>query len=75
LGARDLVREKVYLVCYVVKLGGMEKSNNGPKTLTSTESIVRRPYGVAAMDITLYINGKLEPDEDKHHFLPLIQSV
>ncbi|KAL1137917.1 hypothetical protein AAG570_009612 [Ranatra chinensis] len=34
--------------------------------------LVRRPFGVAAMDITLYVNGKLEPDEDKQHFLPFL---
>lgn len=78
---RDLNREKVYLVCYVVRLGGMEvkepdKENkkNAKQTIKSalvTEAL-RRPYGVAAMDITLYVTGKLETDEDKHHFLPFL---
>ncbi|KOX80154.1 Dedicator of cytokinesis protein 2 [Melipona quadrifasciata] len=33
---------------------------------------MRRPFGVAAMDITLYITGKLEGDSDHHHFIPFV---
>lgn len=34
---------------------------------------VRRPFGVAVMDVTLYLSGRLEADEDKKHFLPFLQ--
>lgn len=78
LGSRDLSRDKVYLVCYVIRVGGME-----PKEIDHRRSSIvqnnertksfdnmRRPFGVAAMDITLYITGKLEGDVEHHHFIP-----
>lgn len=79
LGSRDLSRERVYLVCYIVRLGGMEvkepekdnKKSIRQSVCKPTESL-RRPHGVAAMDITLYVAGKLETDEDKHHFIPFL---
>lgn len=78
LGSRDLSREKVYLVCYVVRVGAMEvrdidhrRSSHIPKK--PAVDTMRRPFGVAAMDITLYINGRLEGDEDKQHFIPFLQ--
>lgn len=79
LGSRDLAREKLYLVCYVIRIGGMEtkepdkenkrssKSNIG-KPSHPTEELLRRPFGVAAIDIV----GKLDGSEDKHHFLPFL---
>ncbi|KAG8247666.1 Dedicator of cytokinesis protein 2 [Homalodisca vitripennis] len=82
LGSRDLGRERVYLVCYVVRLGGMEvKEPDKDNKKHSRQSVskpppvievLRRPYGVAAMDITLFVAGKMETDEDKHHFLPFL---
>ncbi|GLG95601.1 Uncharacterized protein GBIM_02534 [Gryllus bimaculatus] len=78
LGSRDLSREKVYLVCYVVRVGAMEvrdidhrRSSHIPKKPPG--DAMRRPFGVAAMDITLYINGRFESDEDKQHFIPFLQ--
>lgn len=82
LGSRDLTRDKVYLVCYVIRVGGME-----PREIDHRRSSVvqasaksknyadsmRRPFGVAAMDITLYITGKLEGDVEHHHFIPFVQ--
>lgn len=43
------------------------------KVPISYSDTLRRPFGVAAIDITLYVAGKLETDEDKHHFLPFLQ--
>lgn len=34
---------------------------------------MRRPWGVAAMDITLFLSGKMESDEEKHYFIPFLQ--
>ena len=31
---------------------------------------LRRPWGVAAMEITDIVSGKTETDEDKQYFLP-----
>lgn len=42
------------------------------KVQTTNADTLRRPFGVAAIDITLYIAGKLETDEDKHHFMPFL---
>ncbi|XP_053976094.1 dedicator of cytokinesis protein 1 isoform X2 [Hylaeus volcanicus] len=80
LGSRDLARDKVYLACYVIRVGGMEAKDidhrrssvaqNNQKA-KSTENM-RRPFGVAAMDITLYITGKLDGDVDHHHFIPFV---
>ncbi|KAJ9589857.1 hypothetical protein L9F63_017012, partial [Diploptera punctata] len=78
LGSRDLNREKVYLVCYVVRVGGMEvrdqdhrRSSHVPKK--SHADGMRRPFGVAAMDITLYMTGNIEGNEEEHHFIPFLQ--
>ncbi|XP_050594604.1 dedicator of cytokinesis protein 1 isoform X7 [Bombus affinis] len=81
LGSRDLTRDKVYLVCYVIRVGGMEAKDADHRRssvaqtnqkVKNTENM-RRPFGVAAMDITLYISGKLEGDSDHHHFIPFVQ--
>nr|CAD7446283.1 unnamed protein product [Timema bartmani] len=78
LGSRDLIREKVYLVCYVVRVGAMEvrdtdhrRSSHVPRK--SQGEGMRRPFGVAAMDVTLYLSGRLDSDEEKHHFIPFLQ--
>lgn len=34
---------------------------------------MRRPFGVAAFDVTLYLCGKLESDDEKHHSVPFLQ--
>lgn len=81
LGSRDLAREKVYLVCYAVRVGGMEakevdlrrasivQNNQKPKTQDS----MRRPFGIAAWDVTPYINGKLEGDPETEHCISFLQ--
>lgn len=78
LGSRDLNREKVYLVCYVVRVGTMEardpdhrRSSHVPKKAHAEG--IRRPFGVAAKDVTLYISGKIEGNEEEHHFIPFLQ--
>ncbi|XP_023288564.1 dedicator of cytokinesis protein 1 isoform X2 [Orussus abietinus] len=80
LGSRDLSRDKVYLVCFAIRVGGMDakevdhrrssivQNNQKPKNVDD----MRRPFGVAAMDITLYITGKLEGDVEHHHFIPFL---
>uniref|UniRef100_A0A3Q1IDB5 Dedicator of cytokinesis 1 n=1 Tax=Anabas testudineus TaxID=64144 RepID=A0A3Q1IDB5_ANATE len=66
LGSEDLKREKISFVCQIVRVGRMELRDNNTKKLTSG---LRRPFGVAVMDITDIITGKLD-DEDKQHFIP-----
>ncbi|XP_029465888.1 dedicator of cytokinesis protein 1 isoform X4 [Rhinatrema bivittatum] len=66
LGSKDLKREKISFVCQIVRVGRMELRDNNTRKLTSG---LRRPFGVAVMDVTDIINGKLD-DEDKQHFIP-----
>ncbi|XP_033005308.1 dedicator of cytokinesis protein 1 isoform X2 [Lacerta agilis] len=70
LGSKDLKREKISFVCQIVRVGRMELRDNNTRKLTSG---LRRPFGVAVMDVTDIINGKVD-DEDKQHFIPF-QSV
>ncbi|KAF6209244.1 hypothetical protein GE061_014989 [Apolygus lucorum] len=72
LGNGDLSREKVYLVCYVVRVGAMDAKSNNHSSFTNMADAVRRPLGVAAKDITLIVNGKLGNSEEDPLTLPLI---
>lgn len=65
------VREKVYLVCQVVRLGGMFAPENDGKPV-KIKNVLRRPFGVAALDVTNILNGNISPDEDKQHFVPIL---
>uniref|UniRef100_A0A4W3GFE8 Dedicator of cytokinesis protein 2-like n=1 Tax=Callorhinchus milii TaxID=7868 RepID=A0A4W3GFE8_CALMI len=67
LGNKDLNREKICLVCQIVRVGRMDLKEANVKKLTQG---LRRPLGVSAMDITDILKGKAESDEDKHHFIP-----
>ncbi|XP_078421001.1 dedicator of cytokinesis protein 1 isoform X3 [Cetorhinus maximus] len=66
LGSKDLKREKISFVCQIVRVGRMELKDNNTKKLTTG---LRRPFGVAVMDVTDIITGKVD-DEDKQHFIP-----
>ncbi|XP_053307197.1 dedicator of cytokinesis protein 1 isoform X1 [Spea bombifrons] len=66
LGSKDLKREKISFVCQIVRVGRMELRDNNIKKLTLG---LRRPFGVAVMDVTDIITGKVD-DEDKQHFIP-----
>ncbi|KAI7796529.1 dedicator of cytokinesis protein 1 [Triplophysa rosa] len=66
LGSEDLKREKISFVCQIVRVGRMELRDNNAKKLTSG---LRRPFGVAVMDVTDILTGKMD-DEDKQHFIP-----
>ncbi|XP_011337215.1 dedicator of cytokinesis protein 1 isoform X1 [Ooceraea biroi] len=81
LGSRDLTRDKVYLACYVIRIGGMEAKEPDHRRSSVAQihqnkskgaEIMRRPFGVAAMDITPFITGKLEGDVEQHHFIPFV---
>ncbi|XP_078509500.1 dedicator of cytokinesis protein 2 isoform X2 [Lissotriton helveticus] len=67
LGNKDLNRDKTYLVCQIVRYGRMDLKENNLKKCTQG---LRRPFGVAVMDITDIIKGKVECDEEKQHFIP-----
>uniref|UniRef100_UPI00398F705B dedicator of cytokinesis protein 2-like isoform X1 n=1 Tax=Pristiophorus japonicus TaxID=55135 RepID=UPI00398F705B len=67
LGNKDLNRDKIYLICQIVRVGRMDLRDTHQKKCTQG---LRRPFGVAVMDITDIIKGKTESDEEKQHFIP-----
>ncbi|XP_072573617.1 dedicator of cytokinesis protein 2 [Paramormyrops kingsleyae] len=66
LGNKDLNREKIYLICQIVRVGRMDLKEGNKKCTLG----LRRPFGVAVMDITDIIKGKIECDEEKQYFIP-----
>uniref|UniRef100_A0A8B9CQT3 Dedicator of cytokinesis 5 n=1 Tax=Anser brachyrhynchus TaxID=132585 RepID=A0A8B9CQT3_9AVES len=69
LSSSDLIRPKISLVCQIVRVGHMELKDGKKHTCG-----LRRPFGVAVMDITDIIHGKVD-DEEKQHFIPFQQST
>uniref|UniRef100_A0A669D3I7 Dedicator of cytokinesis 2 n=1 Tax=Oreochromis niloticus TaxID=8128 RepID=A0A669D3I7_ORENI len=57
LGNKDLSREKIYLICQIVRVGRMDLKEANNKKFTQG---LRRPFGVAVMDISDIIKGKIE---------------
>ncbi|KAI1293752.1 Dedicator of cytokinesis protein 1 [Halotydeus destructor] len=81
LGSKDLSREKILLVCQIIRIGGMELKENdqtqrAKSTMpTSAKRIaegLRRPFGVASIDVTDIINGKNVSEEEKQYFVPFM---
>lgn len=67
LSSADLIRPRMSLVCQIVRVGHMELKEGKKHTCG-----LRRPFGVAVMDITDIIRGKID-DEEKQHFIPVQQ--
>ncbi|XP_004046849.2 dedicator of cytokinesis protein 5 isoform X1 [Gorilla gorilla gorilla] len=67
LSSMDLIRPRISLVCQIVRVGHMELKEGKKHTCG-----LRRPFGVAVMDITDIIHGKVD-DEEKQHFIPFQQ--
>ncbi|KAM8886809.1 dedicator of cytokinesis protein 5 isoform 2-T2 [Spinachia spinachia] len=67
LSSSDLMRQRVFLVCQIIRVGSMELKEGKKHT-----GGLRRPFGVAVMDITDVAQGKTD-DEDKQHFIPFQQ--
>ncbi|XP_028271443.1 dedicator of cytokinesis 2 [Parambassis ranga] len=72
LGNKDLSREKIYLICQIVRVGRMDLKEVNNKKFTQG---LRRPFGVAVMDISDIIKGKIECDEEKQFFIPFFPVV
>lgn len=72
LGNKDLSREKIYLICQIVRVGRMDLKDTNQKKFTNG---LRRPFGVAVMDISDIIKGKVECDEEKQYFIPFFPVV
>ncbi|XP_038560596.1 dedicator of cytokinesis protein 5 isoform X2 [Micropterus salmoides] len=67
LSSSDLMRQRLFLVCQIIRVGSMELKEGKKHT-----GGLRRPFGVAVMDITDIAHGKID-DEDKQHFIPFQQ--
>ncbi|XP_061529041.1 dedicator of cytokinesis protein 5 isoform X1 [Phycodurus eques] len=67
LSRSDLMRLRLFLVCQIIRVGSMELKEGKKQT-----GGLRRPFGVAVMDITDIAHGKTD-DEDKQHFIPFQQ--
>ncbi|XP_062566377.1 dedicator of cytokinesis protein 1-like isoform X2 [Saccostrea cucullata] len=69
LGSRDRNREKVFLVFQIIRIGVMDPKDVDDKKQTRG---LRRPFGVAAIDITEYLGGlkSNSAEEDKQIFIP-----
>uniref|UniRef100_A0A4W6ENY4 Dedicator of cytokinesis 2 n=1 Tax=Lates calcarifer TaxID=8187 RepID=A0A4W6ENY4_LATCA len=72
LGNKDLSREKIYLICQIVRVGRMDLKETNNKKCTQG---LRRPFGVAVMDISDIIKGKIECDEEKQFFIPFFPYI
>ncbi|XP_060530077.1 dedicator of cytokinesis protein 1 isoform X2 [Cylas formicarius] len=79
LGKKDLDRERVFLVCYVVRIGSMETKEvdhrRSSVSLSGRKSgfeNMRRPCGVAAMDITVYFSGRLDTELEDEFSIPFV---
>uniref|UniRef100_H3D1P3 Dedicator of cytokinesis 5 n=1 Tax=Tetraodon nigroviridis TaxID=99883 RepID=H3D1P3_TETNG len=69
LSSSDLMRPRLFLVCQIIRVGGMELKEGKKHT-----GGLRRPFGVAVMDITDIAHGRTD-DEDKQHFIPFQQVI
>nr|CAB3239393.1 dedicator of cytokinesis protein 1 [Phallusia mammillata] len=70
LGSKDLQKERIFLVCKIVRIGRMDLKVTETKKMTLG---LRRAFGAAVMDITTIMKGSTESDEDKQHFIPFLQ--
>uniref|UniRef100_A0A673ZHS3 Dedicator of cytokinesis 5 n=1 Tax=Salmo trutta TaxID=8032 RepID=A0A673ZHS3_SALTR len=69
LSSSDLIRPRLFLVCQIIRVGSMELKEGKKHT-----GGLRRPFGVAVMDITDIAHGKAD-DEEKQHFIPFQQQL
>jgi dedicator of cytokinesis protein 1 len=70
LSVKDTSREKVFLVCQIIRIGRMDLKEADSKKLAKG---MRRPFGVAAVEVNDILNGKVDSDEEKQYFIPFLQ--
>ncbi|NWR93565.1 DOCK2 protein, partial [Furnarius figulus] len=68
LGSTDLKRERLFLVCQIIRVGRMDLRDSHNRKLSTG---LRRPFGISVMDITDITKGMCDSDEDKQHFIPV----
>ncbi|RUS91929.1 hypothetical protein EGW08_000331, partial [Elysia chlorotica] len=69
LGTKDRIREKVYLVFQIIRIGVMDPKNVDNRKQTQG---IRRPFGVAALDISDLMQGARSSIEDNQLFIPFL---
>ena len=70
--SRDAQRERVFLVCQIIRIGRMDLKEPDSKKHTKG---MRRPFGVAAIEVMELFRGSVDSDEEKQYFIPFLQSV
>ncbi|XP_012940011.1 dedicator of cytokinesis protein 1 isoform X2 [Aplysia californica] len=70
LGSKDRLRDKVFLVLQIIRIGVMDPKYADSKKQTQG---IRRPFGVAAMDISDIMQGTKSSSEDNQFFIPFLQ--
>uniref|UniRef100_A0A673M2K5 Dedicator of cytokinesis protein 5-like n=1 Tax=Sinocyclocheilus rhinocerous TaxID=307959 RepID=A0A673M2K5_9TELE len=69
LSSSDLIRQRLFLVCQIIRVGCMELKEGKKHT-----GGLRRPFGVAVMDITDIAHGKIDDDDKQLIMSPLMPS-
>ena len=80
LGSKDMLREKIFFICQVIRIGGMDQRESGDtmqraKSIHSSKKFsdgIRRPFGVVAMDITEVITERTMYDLDHQFQVPFL---
>jgi len=66
----DAERERVFLVCQIIRVGRMDLKDVESKKQAKG---MRRPFGVAAIELTELFRGDSDSDEEKQSFIPFLQ--
>ena len=66
----DAERERVFLVCQIIRVGRMDLKDIESKKQAKG---MRRPFGVAAIELTDVFRGGTDSDEEKQSFIPFLQ--
>jgi len=69
---QDAERERVFLVCQIIRVGRMDLKDVESKKQAKG---MRRPFGVAAVELTDVFRGGADSDEEKQLFVPFLQLV
>ncbi|ESO09209.1 hypothetical protein HELRODRAFT_109536 [Helobdella robusta] len=70
LNEKDISNDKIFLVCQIIRLGRMDLKEPDSKKLTHG---MKRPFGVASIDVSDILKGKMDSDDEKQYFIPFLQ--
>lgn len=80
LGSKDLQRERILLVCQVIRIGSMDLKDVSDQTLRSkcssslkrTNDEIKRPFGIAMVEITEFIPESSQQECEMRLCMPFI---